>query len=349
MGDADVGSADVGARARGVFAHPADAHCVAYHLLVVASYGVAWWLWQHPAAAGIEGPYSRAAFVVAAALLLGWISGVDVGVNFHNHVHRRIFRSAFLNRWFGRVWPLFGGWPSWYWQYAHVVVHHRNVLGERDWTLPRPRPDGQFESYFAYCLLHWPLRYAAGFWRDLSHPRTSTFMRRRALLELGIFGVLWSLPFFYDPLMALWLWALPHYLGNALVMGPGMLAQHAGREAPAAHHTFRHSNTFTSKLFNLAMFNIGYHAEHHTFPHVHWSELPAFHAAHRDALVADGAHVVPFGYFRGGMLLSRAGVSAAARAEWEAQHPDYLPARAVQPHAPQERAAQPIRAQDAPA
>ncbi|MCP3919284.1 MAG: hotdog fold thioesterase [bacterium] len=53
------------------------------------------------------------------------------------------------------------------------------------------------------------------------------------------------------------------------------------------------------------MFNIGYHAEHHSFPHVHWSELPALHAEAREELIADGAHVVPFGYLRGGLLLSR--------------------------------------------
>ena len=106
--------------------------------------------------------------------------------------------------------------------------------------------------------------------------------------------------------LALWLWVLPAYLANVLVLGPAMVAQHAGCEPPTPEHTFRHSNTFLSAFFNRTMFNIGYHAVHHTHSHVHWSDLPRVHADLRHELVEDGAHVVPFGYFRGGQLLSNA-------------------------------------------
>ena len=80
-----------------------------YHMFVMGAYAVAFWLWLHPEMAGLDGTWSRIAFVVGAAPLLGWISGIDVGVNFHNHTHRRIFRSAFLNRWFARQWTVTGG------------------------------------------------------------------------------------------------------------------------------------------------------------------------------------------------------------------------------------------------
>jgi fatty acid desaturase len=306
-------------------AHPEDLHCVFFHVMVLALYGVAFWMWLHPEAAGLTTGTERMAFGLGTALLLGWCSGIEVGVNFHNHAHRRIFTRPWMNRWFGRTWTVSAGWPAYFWQYSHVVVHHRHLLGERDWTLPKRGADGEWEGFFRYCLLHWPWRYVPHLWRELRQPVASASVARRARVELGFFLVLFSIPFLIDPVMGLLLWALPAWIANVLVVGPGMVAQHAGREAPGDDHTYRHSNTFASKLFNEWMFNIGYHAEHHTYPHVHWSELPKLHAEIAEDLVADGAHVVPFGYYRGGYLLSRAELGAdACAAEWEQQHPAYL-------------------------
>ena len=309
----------------GVLAHPADIHCIIFHLLVLMAYGLAFWIWQHPGQAGIQDGFDRAAFVVAAALLLGWGAGIDLGVNFHNHAHRRIFKIGRLNRWFGRCWAVSSGWPAYFWLYSHVAVHHRHLLEDRDWTLPRRRSDGSWENYYRYCLLHWPWRYARHLYQEFHPDSCRPTVRRRARLEFLTFIVLWSLPFWYDPIMALLLWALPMYVGNVLILAPGMIAQHYGRERPSPEHTFRHSNTYVSPFFNLAMFNIGYHAEHHTFPYVHWAELPQLHERLKSELIEDGAHVHPFGYFRGGLLLSAvARNSTRARLEFEGQHPDYV-------------------------
>lgn len=312
-------------RAKTVLAHPQDLHCVVFHLLVVALYGLAFWIWVHRAALGIAPGAETVAFALGSALLLGWCSGIEVGVNFHNHAHRRVFNSPSMNRWFGRTWTVSAGWPAYFWQYSHVTVHHRHLLEEADWTLPRRRPNGEWEGFFSYCLLHWPLRYAVHLWRDLRPPVAAPAVAKRARRELAIFLGLFSIPFLVDPIGALWLWVLPAWIANVLVVGPGMYAQHAGREAPGPDHVFRHSNTFRSRLFNLTMFNIGYHAEHHTFPHVHWSDLPQMHEVLRRELIEEEAHVVPFGYYRGGYLLSRAalGNGKAAR-EWSEQHPSYI-------------------------
>jgi len=281
-----------------IFANPKDVHCVIYHVVSLAAYAMAFWVWHHPEAAGITGPWSMAAFVLGAAYLLGWISGVDVGVNFHNHTHRRIFRSSFLNRWFGRLWTFSGGWPSFYWRHSHVVVHHANVLEESDWTVPKRNADGSFESIYRYVFLHWPWRYAVHLYRDFTTGRGGHRVGRRALKELAIFLALWSIPFWIDPVMALCLWVLPHWIGNAVTMGSGMYVQHAGCIPKSSGRPGLHSNTFLSKFFNLTMFNIGYHVEHHDYPNVHWSDLPRFHQRKQQELRACGAHVVPYGYYR---------------------------------------------------
>ena len=129
-----------------------------FHFVSLAAYACAFWLYQHPKLAGVTGWWSRIAFVAATATMLGWISGIDVGVNFHNHSHRPIFTSHFVNRWFGRLWTFSGAWPSFFWEYCHVTIHHANLLTTEDWTLPKKRPDGSFENFQLYLFAHWPWR-----------------------------------------------------------------------------------------------------------------------------------------------------------------------------------------------
>lgn len=312
---------------RAILAHPEDIHCVVFHLLTLAAYGCAFWLYLHPERAHIEGPWSRLAFVGGAAIMLGWISGIDLGVNFHNHTHRRIFRAAWLNRWYARLWTFSSGWPSFHWRHAHVVVHHSNLLGPTDWTLPRRRADGSFENMFWYCPAHWPWRTSADLWRDFTSGRGRPGVGRRALVELAIFLALWSIPFWIDPLMALGLWVLPQWFGNCWNMGPGMYVQHVGCVRKSERHPFNHSNTFLSRFFNLTSFNIGYHIEHHDYPAVHWTELPALHEQLKGQLSETRAHVLPFGYYRAGWHLDAvaavATTAARSRAEPAAQRPSH--------------------------
>lgn len=284
-----------------------DVHCVVFHVLCLTAYGIAFWLWLHPEISGLDSTAERIAFVLGAAYLLGWISGVDVGVNFHNHTHRRIFKKAWMNRWATRLWTFSGGWPGLYWQYSHVTVHHSNLLGDRDWTLPKRNADGSFEPLYRYLLCHWPWRYAKHLWLDI---RANRLDRRRARTEFMWFAALWSIPFWIDPWMAVWLWALPHWIANCVTMGSGMYVQHAGCVKKSEQHPVQHSNGFLSRFFNRTMFNIGYHVEHHDHPGVHWADLPQFHVANREELVDAGAHYVPYGYYKAARLLARPGEAA---------------------------------------
>jgi fatty acid desaturase len=287
-----------------LFSHPEDKNCAIFNLVVLACYGAAFWLYRNPAVAGIDGPWDRAAFALGAGLLLGWISGVNVGVNFHNHAHRPIFRSTFLNRWFERFWTFSGGWPAFYWRHQHVTVHHDNLLGETDWTMPRRRRDGRFENIYLYILCHWPWRYAPHLVRDFRAGRGGDWVGRKAVKEGLIFLALWSVPFLIDPLMGCLLWLFPQWIGNAVIMGTGMYVQHADCVPKSDEHPYRHSNAFLSPFFNLTMFNIGYHVVHHDFAQVHWSVLPAFHRRMKKRLVTKGVHVVPYGYYHAASICS---------------------------------------------
>lgn len=136
-----------------IFSHPEDVHVALFHLLNLAAYGVVFAIWHHPSSAGLNSAASWVTFVIVANLLLAWLSGVNAGVVFHNHVHRRIFRNRTLSLWFSRFWTIVAGWPAYFWEHAHITIHHSRILGPEDWTLPKKRADGSFENIYWYCLI----------------------------------------------------------------------------------------------------------------------------------------------------------------------------------------------------
>ncbi len=275
---------------RRVLARPEDLHCVVYHALTVAAYALAFWLWLHPAASGLDTAGARTVFAATAIPLLGWISGIDLGVNYHNHTHRPIFTRRWMNRWFARLWTPVAGWPPLWWAHVHVTVHHAHLLEDCDWTLPKKDAAGRHESSLSYQLRHWPWRTARHFARDL---RSGRFDRRRALVDLAWFLPIWSIPFWIDPAMALWLWVLPQCFANIVTLNRGMYVQHAGCEAYPADPAARHSNDFLQPFFNRTMFHIGYHGTHHDFPWVHWADLPAHHRQVDSARAVTAAGAAP--------------------------------------------------------
>jgi fatty acid desaturase len=221
------------------------------------------------------------------------------------------------------------GWPSFFWEYSHLVVHHGHLLEAGDWTLPRRREDGSFESIYRYSFCHWPWRTAIHFWQEFRPGGTASRLGGRALRELAIFLALWTLPFWLDPVMAICLWVLPHFFANVVIKGPGMYVQHVGCESPGPLSRYRQATTSIDRFFNLTMFNIGYHIEHHAHPGVHWSELPLLHRNLRQELINEGSHVLPSGYYRWAtVFLGRpTGVREAAEEFARAQAPGYGPHR----------------------
>lgn len=277
---------------RPVFARPMDAHCAVYHVLTVAAYALAFALWLNPEHSGLDSLLGQVLFVGTVSPLLGWISAVDLGVNYHNHAHRVIFRRRWMNRWFERTWGVVAGWPAFLWCHSHVAVHHRFFMGPEDWSIPRRRADGRFEPLWSYSLFHWPWRTAYHLLRDFRYGRLA---RRRTVVEVAWFAVFWSIPFMIDPWMALWLWVLPQVFANTVTLAVGMYVQHAGCEAYPEAPDAAHSNQFLAPLYNRTMFNIGYHAVHHEHPGAHWSELPTFDRDGSSAAALPTVELTPVG------------------------------------------------------
>jgi fatty acid desaturase len=309
--------------------HPEDIHSLIFcglHFLALAS---AFWLWLHPEVTGFTSASQKIGFALGAGTWLGWSGGINMGINFHSHAHKPIFRSAWLNRWFGRLWTLPGGIPSYWWRYKHMAVHHSHLGEDRDWVQPKRRSDGRYEHIWIYVLLYWPWRWGIHFWREFREAPPA--VRRRAWGEFALFVVPWSLPFFVDPWMGLGLWLYPAWVGGSIIMGMGMYAQHAGG---TDEHRYSHTTTFLSHRFNLTMFNAGFHIEHHEKPSVHWSELPKLHEQMKPELIEGGGHVVPYGIYRASSLLNS---FVGQQRGWQTfleQHPDYRPGVDASPPQP---------------
>jgi len=305
--------------------HPEDVHGLIFCAVHFAAIASAFWLWLHPALTGFTTPLDRLGFALGAGTWLGWSGGVNMGVNFHSHAHKPVFRHAALNRWAGRLWTLPGGIPSWWWRYKHLAVHHGHLGEARDWVQPKRRADGRYENLWLYVLLYWPWRWGYCFWREFRHEARPS-VRRRAWRELALFLPLFAIPFLVDPWMGLGLWLYPAWFGGSVVMGMGMYVQHAGGHDG---ERYSHTTTFLSHWGNLTMFNAGFHVEHHERPSVHWSELPRLHAEMKDELIAGGAHVVPYGLYRGSSLLNSFFAQEEGWRRFREQHPEYQREAAV--------------------
>jgi len=297
-----------------------DVHQLIFLAIVFANYASAFYIYLNRLP---EGWAPRLCFLFGAGTMLGWNAGINLGVVYHNHLHRGAFRNKSLNRWVGRLWTIPSGWPSYFWQYKHTVIHHKHVGEPCDWIQPRRQPNGHYESIQRYVLFHWPWRYARCLWREFANgPKR---VRNAAINELLLFLPLWIAPFFLDPLLAAGLWIYPHWFGSAFILGTGMYTQHAGGTTATKYSG---STTFLSEFFNLTMFNVGYHTEHHANPSEHWSRLPALHARLKPALIEGGAHIVPYGSYHASAILSSRLRKSTAFARFRKQHPDYLPGAA---------------------
>ena len=79
--------------------------------------------------------------------------------------------------------------------------------------------------------------------------------------------------------LGLYLWffsvIVPAVCSSTVIMFFNFI-QHIHTDAWSEHD---HSRNFVGKWFNFLFFNNGYHTVHHDEPALHWSKLPAAHAA----------------------------------------------------------------------
>jgi hypothetical protein len=145
------------------------------------------------------------------------------------------------------------------WWNANTISHN---------FIHRPFFRSRRANFLFSCYLSALLGFPQTLWRDrhLSHHAGAPLRLRfsmRLATEIVLVAAVWAAIFLWNPRFFA-LGYLPGYLAGLLLC--------------AAQGHYEHARGVTShygRLYNLLCFNDGFHAEHHAYPGVHWSELPS--------------------------------------------------------------------------
>jgi beta-carotene hydroxylase len=250
--------------------HGADVRTLLCALLLMPALTVVQFAW--PSAIGT---------LVPLQLYFGFVAGVIA----HNHNHCPTFVdrranalfSAWLSIWYGV--PIFGWIPT------HNDNHHRYVNGQGDdtitWRYARENSLLSLLSYFFvsnYFQAPSVRRFVADararrprLYREIVLQWTAIACAHLTLLAaaLALHGVgrglfVYGVAFLAQVAFAWWSMFFINFV------------QHVDCD-PASRHD--HSRNFVGKLGNFLTWNAGYHTAHHEQPGLHWTRLPALHAA----------------------------------------------------------------------
>jgi len=207
------------------------------------------------------------------------------GTMAHNHNHCPTFKSRRMNQIYATWISVFYGYPTFAWIPTHNLNHHKHVNREGDATITWRHTNRNTwyvaVSYFFISAYYQstPIKeYIAKAKR--SNPKlyrhvinqylvwgsvlTSAFVVAVALYGfwpgLKLFGFSLGLPCLFGTWSMMWF----NYM------------QHVHCDPWSEHN---HSRNFNGWVMNFLVFNNGYHGAHHENPGLHWSKLPAAHAA----------------------------------------------------------------------
>jgi fatty acid desaturase len=190
----------------------------------------------------------------------------------HNHMHTRTFAYRPLNRIFELAIFLQTGSSPFSGTLNHVLGHHATYMDPTLDTLNWRRADGSTMSKHEFArkkaLWHYPSCFFFG--RRKQNQALLRLFVFYLVLGLGIVATLVA----FRPVSGLIAFVLPMAL-MLYVLKLGAYAHHSGLEE--TDH-YRASRTNTSRFYNWATWNAGYHSAHHFKQALHWSKLPAYHA-----------------------------------------------------------------------
>jgi fatty acid desaturase len=228
--------------------------------------------------------YAPQEFVVALPLLAGTcVFSFLCAVITHNAIHSPIFRERWANRVLQVVLSLSYGSAVSAFVPGHNLSHHRHIQTPRDVM----RTSKVRHAWNLLNILEFAPRVGVAIAKnDLLYSRAMrerhpSWYRQYKLenyavigVTLGLFLVDWRKAFFY--------WLIPHLYAAWGIISMNYL-QHDGCDE---NHPYNHSRNFVGRWVNWWTFNNGYHGIHHERPGLHWSLLPAAHAARMAPYVA---------------------------------------------------------------
>ncbi len=229
----------------------------------------------------------RAAYSVS----ISWnINGIS-----HNFIHNPYFTSPFLNRAFSLMESVTMGFSQTFYDCVHTKHHIGN--SDRpdaanpggttiDWlSIYRHGKNGLPENVWAYTFLSFFRDDPKKIYREIArkHPGEARFGVVEIVSFLAFFAAMGVLNWkFIVCFLPFW------YLGHCLSYLNGYFEHYAGDpDTPIAWGVSTYH-----RLYNLAWFNNGYHAEHHFRPRHHWTRMHELHKQIERQQAAAGTRVI---------------------------------------------------------
>ena len=211
----------------------------------------------------------------------------------HNFLHTPFFQSQGLNRLFSLLNSGNLFIPQSIYKYHHLVHHRYNNDPIENETTQDPSStwrfgkDGQQEHVIPYCAL--------SLFRDGTQFAYAELCRQgaRTMFFMELLVILITLGFW---LYLSWLFVVTAFLA---VFYLGWFLAHLENYYEHYHATNpgqRHANSvsYLGSIYNLFMFNEGYHQAHHIQPNRHWTARPEIHASFQNDMETAKARVAQF-------------------------------------------------------
>jgi fatty acid desaturase len=214
-------------------------------------------------------PACRHPLVFIGACYFSFLNAVVI----HNHLHKGIFRSRWLNRAFRCVLSVGALYPASANIASHNLVHHHfDDDGQPDWAAPE---NAQFRWHLLN-LIHFPNVVGpntfAGVTRWARTTRQRDFRRQYLIEQVCAFGLTLAL-LALDFWSGLFFVVVPQLWGARGILRINLI-QHDGCDVRSE---WNHSRNFIGRGFNWIMCNNGYHTIHHNRAGLHWSVLDVAH------------------------------------------------------------------------
>ena len=230
---------------------------------------------------------------VLTFLVLAYVFYFNPIVITHNFLHTPFFRRRALNKGFAVVNSANLFLPQVLYKYHHLIHHqYANDRIQNGTTLDpsstyRYGKNGRQEGFFPYSAL--------GLFRDgTSHAYREAIrhgQRKQFWMELAAIIVVGTIWIAID-----WRWFLIGYVplfycGWFLALLENYFEHH---RATDPGNRLADSVSYYGRVYNLLMFNEGYHQEHHIKPHLHWTRRPGVHREYHDQLQRERAYAAKF-------------------------------------------------------
>lgn len=201
----------------------------------------------------------------------------------HNFLHTPFFKNSILNQAFSLLNSANLGLPQILYKYHHLNHHRYNNSMEdpsSTYLFGKNNQQEHWITYSAFSLLRDGTKKA---WLQTMQKKEGHLLASEILVVLSYCGIL----IFIDWKFFLMVYLPLFYCGWFLAHVENYFEHYKAR---APSDRFGNAVSHYSKIYNLFMFNEGYHQEHHISPQEHWTKRPETQKRYYEQMQKAGAY-----------------------------------------------------------